>query len=275
MTNSHSQACDFRRVRRNLLTAALALLTASTAFAQGSPAWPAKAITLIVPFAPGGIADITARAVAQSMAKSLGQPIVVDNRPSAGSIVASQAVANAAPDGYTVLLMSNSNAVSEGLFKKLPFNLTRDFAPVGMLGFFDLAAFVDNGSRFKTLAEVIAYAKANPGKLTIGTISVGSTQHLSAELFKTLGRHRRGDRAVQGLLRGADGAARRRDRRRLRDPRAVPVAGDRPYAARAGGDLGQALPDAGRRADGAGIRRAWLRRGVVERAGGAGEDAGP
>ena len=170
--------------RRHLLAAALGFAAAGSAVAQPA-VWPTRPITLIVPFAPGGIADITARTVAQTMAKTLGQAIVIDNRPSAGSIVASQAVANAAPDGYTVLLMSNSNAVSEGLFKKLPFDSTRDFAPVGMLGVFDLAAFVDNGSRFKSLAEVIAYAKANPGKLTIGTISVGSTQHLSAELFKT------------------------------------------------------------------------------------------
>jgi tripartite-type tricarboxylate transporter receptor subunit TctC len=168
--------------RRDVLAALPALAAAPLARAQ---AWPAKPITLVVPFGPGGIADLTARAVAQAMAKSLGQAIVIDNKPSAGSIVASQAVAQAAPDGYTVLLMSNANAVSEGLFRKLPFNAVRDFAPVGTLGFFDLAAFVDGGSRFKSLAEVIAFAKANPGKLTLGTISIGSTQHLAAELFKT------------------------------------------------------------------------------------------
>jgi tripartite-type tricarboxylate transporter receptor subunit TctC len=184
MSSSHQPR--FQSARRRLLAAVLALPAAGWVQAQPAPAWPTKPITLIVPFAPGGIADITARTVAQSMSKSLGQTIVVDNRPSAGSIVASQAVAKAAPDGYTVLLMSNSNAVSEGLFKKLPFNSTRDFAPVGTLGFFDLAAFVDNGSRFKSLAEVVSYAKANPGKLTIGTVSVGSTQHLAAELFKTM-----------------------------------------------------------------------------------------
>ncbi|MDZ5460426.1 tripartite tricarboxylate transporter substrate-binding protein [Azohydromonas lata] len=181
MNGTHSSASRIRR--RRLLATALALPAAGLARAQA--AWPTKPITLIVPFAPGGIADITARTVAQAMSKSLGQTLVIDNRPSAGSIVGTQAVAKAAPDGYTVLLMSNSNAVSEGLFRKLPFNVTRDLAPVGTLGFFDLAAFVDAGSRFKRLAEVIAYAKANPGKLTIGTISIGSTQHLAAELFKT------------------------------------------------------------------------------------------
>ena len=153
------------------------------AFAQAS--YPSKPITLIVPFAPGGIADITARAVAEAMGKTLGQTIVVDNRPSAGSIVATQVVAKAQPDGHTLLLMSNANAVSEGLFKKLPYDITKDVVPITTLGFFDLVLAVDANSRFKSLKELVAHAKANPGKLTIGTIAVGSTQHLSAELFKT------------------------------------------------------------------------------------------
>lgn len=170
--------------RRTGLAALLSLpLPVATVHAQS--AFPTRPITLIVPFAPGGIADITARAVAQAMAASLKQPMVVDNRPSAGSITASAAVAQAAPDGHTLLLMSNANAVSAGLFKKLAFDVTKDFAPIATLGFFDLALFVDQGSRFATLAEVLAHAKAQPGKLTIGTIAVGSTQHLAAELFKT------------------------------------------------------------------------------------------
>ena len=170
--------------RRGLITAALLLCAFTHAGAQSN--YPNKPITLVVPFAPGGIADITARTVAEVMAKSLGQAIVVDNRPSAGSIVGSSLVAKAAPDGYTLLLMSNGNAVSTGLFKKLPFDVTKDFAPISTLGFFDLGVFVGSGSRFTSLAEVVKFAKANPGKLTIGTIAVGSTQHLSAELFKTL-----------------------------------------------------------------------------------------
>ena len=104
---------------QRLLASLLLLLATAPSFAQA--AYPSKPITLIVPFAPGGIADITARTVGEAMARSLGQSIVVDNRPSAGSIVASGAVAKAAPDGDTLLLMSNSNAVSAGLFKKLPF----------------------------------------------------------------------------------------------------------------------------------------------------------
>jgi tripartite-type tricarboxylate transporter receptor subunit TctC len=169
--------------RTALFASSSLLLPGGLVRAQGN--FPTRPITLIVPFAPGGIADITARAVAQAMGASLKQTVVVDNRPSAGSITASAAVAQAAPDGHTLLLMSNANAVSAGLFKKLAFDVTKDFAPIATLGYFDLALFVDQGSRFATLADVLTHAKANPGKLTIGTIAVGSTQHLSAELFKT------------------------------------------------------------------------------------------
>ncbi len=148
--------------------------------------FPNKPITLVVPFAPGGIADLTARAVAEHMAKGLSQAVVVDNRPSAGSIVASQAVATAKPDGHTLLLMSNGNAVSVGLFKKLPFDAQKDFAPISTLGYFDIGLFVAANSKFATLKDALAYARANPGKLNVGTIAPGSTQHLSAKLFETV-----------------------------------------------------------------------------------------
>lgn len=172
-----------RGTRRALLGAAAALAASPRAFAQRG--YPERAITLVVPFAPGGIADLTARLVARAMGASLDQSIVVDNRPSAGGIVATTAVVNAAPDGYTLLLMSNANAVSASLFRKLPYDVTRDLAPVGTLGFFDLALCVDSTSRFRTLPDLLAWARANPGKLNIGTIAIGSTQHLAAELFKT------------------------------------------------------------------------------------------
>jgi tripartite-type tricarboxylate transporter receptor subunit TctC len=139
-----------------------------------------------VPFAPGGIADLTARAVAEQMARTLGQAVVVENKPSAGSIVASQAVASARPDGHTLLLMSNGHAVSVSLFRKLPYDPEKDFTPISLLGSFDLGLFVPANSRFNSLAELISYAKAHPGKLNIGTIAVGSTQHLAAKLFETL-----------------------------------------------------------------------------------------
>ena len=173
------------RAHRRTALKRLGLLFTVAGPAHAQATYPSRPITLIVPFAPGGIADITARTVAQAMGARLKQTVVVDNRPSAGSITGSAAVAQAAPDGYTLLLMSNANAVSAGLFKKLPFDVAKAFAPVATLGFFDLALFVNDASKFNSLAELLSHAKANPGKLTIGTISVGSTQHLSAELFKT------------------------------------------------------------------------------------------
>ncbi len=169
-------------IRRRWLLAAAAMAAGP---ARAQTPYPSRPVTLIVPFAPGGIADITARTVAQAMGSSLGQTIVVDNRPSAGSIVASQAVAKATADGYTLLLMSNGNAVSASLFKKLPFDVVKDFAPISTLGFFELVICVARESRFKSLRELVAYGKANPGKLTLASIAVGSTQHLAAELFKS------------------------------------------------------------------------------------------
>ena len=166
----------------------LALLALAAApwprFAAAQADAAARPITIVVPFGPGGIADLTARAVAQAMSQTLKQAVVVDNKPGAGAIVGSQAVAQAAPDGQTLLLLSNANAVSASLIRKLPFDVTRDFAPVGTLGVFDLALFVAEGSRLRSVRELLADAKARPGRLTIGTIAVGSTQHLSAELFK-------------------------------------------------------------------------------------------
>lgn len=173
------------RARRALLTAgALSAVLPWTVLAQER--YPSRPITLLVPFAPGGIADATARAVAEAMARTLGQPVVVDNRPSAGSIVASQAVASAKPDGYTLLLMSNSNALSVGLFRKLPYDTVKDLVPVSTLGFFDLGVFVPSGSRFASLRDVLVHAKKHPGELKAGTIAVGSTQHLAAQLFQSV-----------------------------------------------------------------------------------------
>ena len=176
-----------RLQRRTLLTLAAAAGVAPWPLRlRANTNFPDRPITLLVPFGPGGIADLTARAVAEGMAKVLGQAVVVDNRPSAGRIVASQAVASARPDGYTLLLMSNGHAVSAGMIKKLPYDTLKAFAPITTLGFFDLGVFVPAGSRFATLRDVVAYAKANPGKLNVGCIAVGSTQHLAVKLFETV-----------------------------------------------------------------------------------------
>src|SRR5213592_306263 len=165
-----------------ICAAALAVLT-TTASAQG---YPARPVRILVPFAPGGVADITARVLSQKIGESMGQQVLVENRPSAGGIVAYEAVAKAEPDGYTLLFMTNGNAVSASLFKSLPYDTVKDFAPVSTVGFFDLVLVVDSASKIGSVRELIAYAGSNPNKLNIGTINIGSTQNLAAELFKSL-----------------------------------------------------------------------------------------
>ncbi|OOG47392.1 tripartite tricarboxylate transporter substrate binding protein [Polaromonas sp. A23] len=169
----------FQRLACSLL---VSMTFASVAMAQ---TFPSKPIRIVVPFGAGGVADLTARTVAQKLGESLGQAVVIDNKPGAGGVVAGDAVAKAEPDGHTLLLMSNGTAVSAGLFKSLPFNTARDFAPISTLGFFDIAIITPADSKFKNLGELLAFAKANPGKLNLGTINIGSTQNLAGELFKT------------------------------------------------------------------------------------------
>ena len=159
------------------------LAVATVAVAQSYPTHPVR---LLVPFAAGGVADITARVVSQEMSAALGQQLLVENRPSAGGIVASEAVAKADPDGYTLLFITNGNAVSVSLFKSLPYDTVNDFAPVSTVGFFDLVLVVDSASKIGSVRELIAYSKANPNKLNLGTINPGSTQNLAAELFKSM-----------------------------------------------------------------------------------------
>ncbi len=148
--------------------------------------YPARPIRFLVPFGPGGVGDITARVVAQKMGELLGQQVITDNRPGAGGIVASQVVAKAEPDGYTMLLLNNQHAISMALFKSLPYDTLRDFAPVGSLGTFSIVLMVNPDSPLKSAKELIASAKSNPGKLNVGTIAIGATQHLSTELFKSM-----------------------------------------------------------------------------------------
>ena len=161
------------------------LCLACCTWASGQQAYPSKPLKIVVPFGAGGVADLTARTVAQKMGENMGQSIVIENKPGAGGVVATDAVAKSAPDGYTLLLMSNATAVSAGLFKSLPYDAEKDLIPLSVLGTFDIAIVVPQESKFSSLADLLVFAKANPGKLNIGSINVGSTQHLAAELFKS------------------------------------------------------------------------------------------
>jgi tripartite-type tricarboxylate transporter receptor subunit TctC len=175
---------------RSLLAAVL-ISAAGAAQAQApstgaGQAYPVKPVRILVPFAAGGVADITARVLAQKMSDTMRQQVLVENRPSAGGIIASEAVAKAEPDGYTLLFITNGNAVSATLFKSLPYDTVNDFAPVSTVGFFDLVVLVNADSKIGSLKELVQFARANPGKLNIGTINIGSTQNLAAELFKSM-----------------------------------------------------------------------------------------
>jgi len=147
--------------------------------------FPTKPIRLIVPYGPGGVADITARSMTPKVSEELGQQFVIENKPSAGGVVAAQEVARAAPDGYTLLLINNGNAVSKALFKSLPYDPERDFEMISTVGFFPLVIMTDPKSPYRNVQDLVAEARKNPGKLNVGTIGVGSTQHLAAELFKS------------------------------------------------------------------------------------------
>ena len=164
----------------------LGLLGAGAVLHAQTNNYPNKPIRLVVGYAPGGVADITARMVAQKLSDALGQQVVVDNKPSAGGIVAGETVAKADPDGYTLLHMNYGNAVSAAMFNKMPYDIKRDFQPISAMGFFDVVMLVDKSSDIQSVQDFIAKARANPEKYNIGTVSLGSGQHMSAVLFKSL-----------------------------------------------------------------------------------------
>lgn len=167
------------------LSAWLALLfgLSGPALAQNYPTQP---IRILLPYAAGGVADITARVIGQKLSQQLGQQVMIDNRPSAGMIVASEAVMKAEPDGYTLLWLNQGHAVSVSMFNSLPYDPVGDFAPISTVGFFGLALLVNSDSPYKSVKEFVAAAKANPGKFNIGTTSIGGTQFIAAELFKSM-----------------------------------------------------------------------------------------
>jgi tripartite-type tricarboxylate transporter receptor subunit TctC len=169
----------------SLIVFAVAALALSQHRAQAGTNYPNKAVRIVVPFAAGGVADITARIVAEKLGDKLGQRFYVENQPGAGGIAAARTVISSAPDGHTLALLSNGTAVSVSLFKHLPYDPLKDFEPVSSLGFFDFVLATGASSPFKTLGDFIAAAKAKPGTLNVGTINIGSTQNLSAELLKT------------------------------------------------------------------------------------------
>jgi len=174
-----------RSVRAGLAAVAVfCALPAGIGPSQAQSKYPERPVRIIVPYGAGGVADVTTRLVAQKVSEAMGQTFVIENRPGAGGIVGAKALLASQPDGYTLFLAGNGSAISESLFKSLPFNVVRDFTPVSPLAEFEMLLATKADSQLDTVAKIVAYAKANPGKLNFGTIAIGSTQHLSAELFK-------------------------------------------------------------------------------------------
>jgi len=173
-------------MHRNSLQLAVFLVLATLAASVSAQSYPNRPVRLLVPFGPGGVGDITARAIAQKMSVTLGQPVIIDNRPSAGGVVATELVAKAEPNGYTLLLFTQSLGISRSLFKNLPYDAAKDFIPISTISTFSIVMLVSPDSPLRSLKDLLAQARASPGKLTVGTIQLGSTQHLSAELFKSM-----------------------------------------------------------------------------------------
>jgi tripartite-type tricarboxylate transporter receptor subunit TctC len=166
-----------------LLAAALSLSLSAPAFAQ---AWPAKPVKIVVPFAAGGPADVYARAVGERLQAALGQAFVVENKPGGGSLPGTDSVAKSAPDGYTLLMMSNTHTVNESLFAEKPFVLMRDFVPVAPVNYSDLLMVVHPSVPAATVREFVALAKAKPGALNYASSGPGTPYHMAGELFKAM-----------------------------------------------------------------------------------------
>jgi len=166
--------------------AALAAMLALLVPAHAQSDYPNRPVQIIVPYGAGGVADAAMRIVAEKLTARLKAPFVIDNRPGAGGIVAAKAGAAAAPDGYTLLMTGNNTAIATALFKSLPYNALADFASTSTASFFDLLMVTRAGSPLKSVSDVIAAARANPGGLNIATTNPGSTQNLAAELFRSV-----------------------------------------------------------------------------------------
>src|SRR5215831_3099068 len=167
---------------RSLILSAWAVLSAATAVAQG---YPAKPVRLVVPFAAGGAVDTVARALGQKLGESWKQPVLVDNRPGAGGNIAADAVAKSAADGYALLITTQGFAISPGLYKKLPFDAVRDFAPVTQLTSSYLVLVSTPQLPSQSIRDLIALAKSKPGTINYGSTGTGAPPHLLGEVLKS------------------------------------------------------------------------------------------
>ncbi|WP_454737133.1 tripartite tricarboxylate transporter substrate binding protein [Cupriavidus necator] len=171
---------------RRLAKATIPFVLAATAPLTALAAFPEKPIRLVVPFAPGGGTDLLSRAMGITMGEDLGQPVIVDNKPGGSTIIGTDAVAKSAPDGYTLVMATMAHAVNPSLHKKLPFDTDRAFAPVMLVGRSPNVLVVKPDSPIKTVQDLIATARAKPGKLNYASQGAGTSAHLAGELFKKM-----------------------------------------------------------------------------------------
>jgi len=171
--------------------------------------YPTRPVRIIVPYGAGGIADVTMRLAAQKLSEKLGQQFIIDNRPGAGGVVGARAAASAAPDGYTLSMIGGGLTIAKSLFKSLPYDLVEDFVPISTTAAYGLVIVAKADSGLKTVGDIVAAAKAKPGKLNFGTINPGSNQHLAAELFRSMAHvdvtmipHKTTPDLITALLRG-------------------------------------------------------------------------
>ena len=153
-------------------------------FDKASAGYPERIIKIVVPFAPGGGTDVIARTLAQEMARDLGQSVIIENKPGAGTIIGTQAVATSEPDGYTLLMGTFANAVNPNLYAKLAYDQHRDLAAVALVARSFNIVVVNPNSEIRSIADLIAAAKSEPDKLSYGTFGTGTSAHLAGELFK-------------------------------------------------------------------------------------------
>jgi len=177
---------DIMRRRYAALVLAFAAIGLGTGGAAAQSSYPDHPVRIIVPFGPGGVADITARLVAGKLSEKLGQNYIIENMPGAGGIAAARAVISSPADGYTLAFFTNGTAISVPLFNKLPFDPLKQFTPISTIGTFNLVFTVPATSEYHTLGDILKAARDKPGTINIGAIVVGSTQDLTAELFKSM-----------------------------------------------------------------------------------------
>ncbi|SEK11288.1 tripartite tricarboxylate transporter substrate binding protein [Achromobacter sp. NFACC18-2] len=174
--------------RGGMALAAAVLTLGAAAAPQARAAFPDRPLRIVVPFTPGGGTDLIARQLAKGLTQELGQTVVVENRPGGSTIIGTENVAKSPPDGYTLLMSTFAHAVNPAIHKKLPYDTDRAFAPVAMIGKSPNVLVVSPKSPFKSVQDILAYARAHPGKLTFGSYGNGTSAHLAGELFKSLGK---------------------------------------------------------------------------------------